>query len=67
MFKHNFENVVKVYWKKFYEYEMFLIELGKFWHKFQINWINRTQVMDEIVGSTLFRTDSGNVKISCGI
>ena len=46
---------------------MFLIELEKFWHKFQINWINRTQVMDEIVGSTLFQTDSGNVKISCGI
>ena len=33
---------------------MFLIELGKFWHKFQIYWITRTQVMDEIVGSTQF-------------
>ena len=31
---------------------MFLIELGKFWHKFQINWITRTQVMDERVGNT---------------
>ena len=44
---------------------MFLIELGKFWHKFQINWINRTQVMDEIVGSTLFQTVYGNAKNSC--
>ena len=26
------------------EDEMFLIELGKFWHKFQINWITRTQL-----------------------
>ena len=43
---------------------MFLIELGKFWHKFQINWITRTQVMDKIVGTTLFRTDSINAKNS---
>ena len=47
------------------EDEMFLIELGKFWHKFQINWITRTQVMDEIVGTTLFRTDSVYAKNSC--
>ena len=40
------------------EDEMFLIELGKFWYKFQINWIIRTQVMDEIVGTTLFQIDS---------
>ena len=44
---------------------MFLIELGKFWYKFQINWITRTQVMDEIVGTTLFWTDSVYAKISC--
>ena len=44
---------------------MFLIELEKFWHKFQINWITRTQVMDEIVGSTLFWTVYENAKITC--
>ena len=44
---------------------MFLIELGKFWYKVQINWISRTQVMDEIVGTTLFRTDSVYAKNSC--
>ena len=43
---------------------MFLIELGKFWHKFQINWITRTLVMDEIVGTTLFWTDSVYAKNS---
>ena len=46
------------------EDEMFLIELEKFWHKFQINWISRTQVMDEIVGTTLFWTDSVYAKNS---
>ena len=44
---------------------MFLIELEKFWHKFQINWITRTQVMDEKVGTTLFWTDSVYAKNSC--
>ena len=47
------------------EDEMFLIELGKFWHKFQINWITRTQVMDERVGTTLFQIDSIYAKNSC--
>ena len=65
-------NVHAQFWKwyeclleKYNEYEMFLIELGKFWHKFQINWITRTQVMDEIAGTTLFRTDSVYAKNSC--
>ena len=46
---------------------MFLIELGKFWYKFQINWISRTQVKDEIVGTTKFWTDSVYAKNSCTI
>ena len=44
---------------------MFLIELEKFWYKFQINWITRTQVMDEIVDTTLFQTDSVYAKNPC--
>ena len=44
---------------------MFLIELGKFWHKFQLNWITRTQVMDEIVGTARLWTDSVCAKILC--
>ena len=51
--------------EKCYEYEMFLIELGKFWHKFQIYWISRTQVMDEIVGNTQLWTVHENAKNSC--
>ena len=51
--------------EKCYEYEMFLIELEKFWHKFQINWITRTQVMDKIVGSTQFWTVYEHAKNSC--
>ena len=44
---------------------MFLIELGKFQHKFQINWISRTQVMDEIVDTSRFWTDSAYAENSC--
>ena len=44
---------------------MFFIELEKFWHKFQINWISRTQVMDEIVGTAWLWTDSVYARNSC--
>ena len=44
---------------------MILIELEKVWHKFQINWISKTQVMDEIVDTTRFWTDSVHARISC--
>ena len=33
---------------------MFFIELGKFWHKFQVNRVNRTQVMATLVDLTHF-------------
>ena len=42
---------------------MILTELGEFWHKFQINWISKTQVMDEIVDITQFWTDSVHTRI----
>ena len=44
---------------------MLFIELGKFWHKFKINWITRTQVTDEIVGSTQFWIVYENAKNPC--
>ena len=49
------------------EYEMFLIELGKFWHKFRVNRVNRTQVMAKLVDLTQFWTVCKDAIISCGI
>ena len=46
---------------------MFLIELGKFWHKFQVNRVNRTQVMAKLVDLTHFWTVYGDARISCRI
>ena len=46
---------------------MFLIELGKFWHKFQVNRVNRTQVMAKLVDLTHFWTVCKDAIISCGI
>ena len=43
---------------------MFLIELGKFWHKFQVNRVSRTQDMAKTLNMTQFRTDSENARNS---
>ena len=43
---------------------MFLIELGKFWHEFQVNRANRTQVMAKLVDLTHFWTDYKDARIS---
>ena len=44
---------------------MFLVELGKFWHKFQVNRVSRTQDMAKIVNLTQFWTVYKNAKNSC--
>ena len=44
---------------------MILIELGKFWHKFQVIWISKTQVIDETVDITQFQTVFVHARISC--
>ena len=43
---------------------MFLIELGKFWHKFQVNRVSRTQDMAKTLNLTLFWTVYENAKNS---
>ena len=46
---------------------MFFIELGKFWHKFQVNRVNRTQVMAKLVDLMHFWIVCKDAIISCGI
>ena len=65
-------NVHAQYWQwyeclpeKCSEYEMFLIELGRFWHKFQVNRVSRTQDMAKILNLTQFWTVYENAKNSC--
>ena len=36
----------------------------KIWHKFQVIWISKTQVMDETVDVTRFSTDFVHARIS---
>ena len=43
---------------------MFLIELEKFWHKFQVNRVNITQVMAELVDLMHFWTVYKDARIS---
>ena len=43
---------------------MFVIELGKFWHKFQVNRVSRTQVMAKLVDLTHFWTVFEDARIS---
>ena len=65
-------NVHAQYWQwyeclleKCYEYEMFLVELGKFWHKFQVNRVSKTHDMAKMVNLTHFWTVYENDKITC--
>ena len=44
---------------------MFLIEVGKFWHKFQVNWVSRTQDMAKKLNLTLFWIVYENARNSC--
>ena len=52
--------------KKCSSEKLFLFELGRFLDKFQLNRNNKTQVMTELVDSTFYWTDFGNVNILCG-
>ena len=46
---------------------MFLIELGKFWHKFQVNRVSRTQIMAKLVDLMHFWTVFEDARISSRI
>ena len=61
----NFENVMNVFWKNGKKMKCSLLSQENFGHKFQFNWISRTQVMDEIVGTAWFSTDSVYARILC--
>ena len=65
-------NVHAQFWKwyeclleKYNEYEMFVVELERFWHKFQVNRVNETQDMAKMVNLTHFWIVYENDKITC--
>ena len=63
-FKPHFDHDVGCFWKVS-KIKVVPFKSRKFLHKFQLNWCNRTQVMDCLVDETLFWLDFIRAIISC--